>query len=161
MTKLACFWKDIKGFEGYYQICINGSVKSIDRKVPIPNGWRKYPSKILITRLNNYGYEEVRLSKNGQVVTKFIHTLLAETFIPNPLCKKEINHKNGIKNDNTINNLEWVTHSENMLHAYRTKLIVKKTKPIIDTCSGESYMSSKEAALLYNINHRTLQCYLT
>lgn len=66
-----------------------------------------------------YGYLYVDLSKNGAVVHKRINRLVAQTFILNPYNKPQVNHINGITSDNRVENLEWVTNSENNLHAYR------------------------------------------
>lgn len=66
----------------------------------------------------NCGYLMVSLCNNGKTKKYLVHRLVAQTFIPNPENKKEINHKNGIKTDNKIDNLEWSTRSENVLHTY-------------------------------------------
>lgn len=65
------------------------------------------------------GYLFVSLSKDGKRYLKKVHRLVAQAFIPNPFRKPQINHKNGDKTNNGIDNLEWVTNAENMLHAYR------------------------------------------
>lgn len=129
MKSAKVIWKPIKGYENLYEISSSGLVRGLIRVIKtISHGNRKFNSKILKSRLNNYGYEEVRLSKNGISKTHFIHRLIAENFISNPDNKKEVNHKNGIKDDNRIENLEWVTHSENMIHAYKNGLIKKSRK---------------------------------
>lgn len=64
------------------------------------------------------GYLMVSLCNNGKIKKHLVHRLVAQTFIPNPENKKEINHKNGIKTDNKVDNLEWSTRSENVLHTY-------------------------------------------
>ncbi len=69
---------------------------------------------IIKTRINNDGYVDVRLSKDGKEKTTFLQILLAKAFIPNLENKPEVNHINGIKTDNRLENLEWVTHSENI-----------------------------------------------
>lgn len=73
------------------------------------------------------GYLSVFLCKNNKTFNKLVHRLVAEAFIPNPENKRTINHKNGIKTDNRVDNLEWNSYSENVLHAYKTGL---KTPPL-------------------------------
>ncbi len=125
-------WKPVKGFQNLYEISSDGFVRGKARVVKTcKNVSRKVKSKILKSRLNNCGYEEVRLSKNGKTKTKFIHRLIAENFIDNPDNKKEVNHKNGIKTDNSIENLEWATHQENMKHASITGLLKKSCKKAV------------------------------
>ena len=68
------------------------------------------------------GYFGMNLYSNGRGYPKRVHRLVAETFIPNPENKPEVNHKDGNKQNNSVDNLEWVTRSENMLHAYSTGL---------------------------------------
>jgi len=99
-------WKDIQGFEGY-QISSLGSVKSFKR------------NRILILKQvkDNYGYFIVTLQKGSMRYGKKVHRLIAEAFIPNPENKKEVNHENGIKDDNRICNLSWNTFKENQDHA--------------------------------------------
>ncbi|HRG39346.1 MAG TPA: HNH endonuclease signature motif containing protein [Bacteroidia bacterium] len=74
------------------------------------------------------GYSQIKC--DGKAIT--IHRLIAQIFIPNPENKSEVNHKNGIKSDNRIENLEWCTHSENIQHAYDNGMI-KRKKNVINT----------------------------
>lgn len=108
-------WKDIKGYEGIYQVSNLGNVKSL-------NFHREKKEKLLKPKLTKDGYFETTLFKEGKC--KFIrtHRLVAMAFIENPLNKKEINHKDGNKLNNNISNLEWVTSSENQKHAYKLGL---------------------------------------
>ncbi len=78
-------------------------------------------NKIIKKHLNNYGYHMVTLCGR---YTKSVHRLVAIHFIPNPANKETVNHKNGIKTDNCLSNLEWATRSENMQHCFDTGLQV-------------------------------------
>lgn len=121
-------WKDIEGYEGFYQISNLGRVKSLERVVVRNDGIRKrLPEKMRATPLTHYGYFNVTLYKNNQGKGKFIHRLKAIAFIPNPENKPCINHRDGIKTNNGYHedgddNLEWATYAENNQHAYDTGL---------------------------------------
>lgn len=106
-------WKDIDGFEGYYQISNLGNVKSLDRILKDNGG-------IFIKR-GNYrklaeqaGYKRVSLYKNDKDRKFMVHRLVAQAFIPNPNNKPFIDHIDGNRANNKVDNLRWVTHSENM-----------------------------------------------
>lgn len=103
-------WRDIKGYEGIYQISNLGRCKSLVRK------WRL---RELILKLseNKDGYLLVVLYKEGVQKTYKVHRFVAIVFVPNPNNLPEVNHKNGIKVDNRVENLEWCSHSENVKHA--------------------------------------------
>ena len=103
-------WKDIQGYEGLYQISNLGRVKSVGN-----NFNRK--EKILKHFLNKNGYTSVILSKNSKIKRFYLHRLIGIHFIPNTENKPNINHINGIKSDNKIENLEWVTQKENIKHS--------------------------------------------
>ena len=118
-------WRDVDNYETYYEVSNTGQVRSKDRKALYAKGFRLLTGKQISIRINNCGYKEVRLSRNGKTLTTFTHILLAKAFIPNPFLKSEVNHKNGIKSDNRISNLEWVSHAENMAHASRVGLVRK------------------------------------
>ena len=112
-------WKPIKGYEGLYEVSDKGQVRSLDR---INHRGTKYKGRILRNRNTPNGYYAVMLSKNGIEKIYTVHRLVATTFIPNPENKEEINHKDGNKKKNILENLEWVTRSENVKHAYKTGL---------------------------------------
>lgn len=112
-------WKDIKGYEGLYQVSSLGNVRSLDRYKKNRKGRYLQKGRILNKNYDKDGYLIVGLYKNGKGKTKKIHRLVAEAFIPNPEDKPTINHKNGIRSNNCVENLEWATMSENQLHAYR------------------------------------------
>ena len=153
-------WKPVVGYEEQYEVSINGVVKRLDKISVNESGLTIKKGRTLKTRINNSGYLEVRLSKNDKVLTTFVHILLAKAFIPNPFSKPEVNHLNGIKSDNRIENLEWCTRLENMQHASRMGLLKRTYKQVIDNCTGRTYISSYQAALDLNMEHTTLKNYL-
>lgn len=111
-------WKDIVGYEGFYKVSNFGRVKSLNRLVPSKktNGWMAIQEKIL-KQTNSNGYRAVTLTMLCVCHSHRVHRLVWTAFsgpIPNWL---EINHKNGNKSDNRLNNLELLTHQLNMLHA--------------------------------------------
>jgi hypothetical protein len=122
-------WKDIKGYEGLYKISNHGRVKSLPKN-------HRYGSKSeRILKLgktkkqqNGLDYPTVCLSKDAIVVDYKIHRLVAVAFIPNPENKYSVNHINGIKNDNSVENLEWATASEQNYHMWKTGLITISDK---------------------------------
>lgn len=106
-------WKDIPGFEGYYQASNFGRIKSLGTIT-------KYKPKERILKLakSNAGYLRVHIGHHYNRRTWNVHRLIAITFIPNPLNKKEVNHIDGDTTNNKVDNLEWVTPSENIKHSF-------------------------------------------
>ena len=123
-------WKDIVGYDGLYQISNLGRVKNLSKIwwMDKNNTHRRYkPDTIIFNRIDNLGYSICTLYKNSIGTKRIrIHRLVAEAFIPNPDNKPCVNHINGIKNDNRIENLEWCTYSENIQHAYDNGLKISK-----------------------------------
>jgi hypothetical protein len=109
-------WKDIIGFEGLYQISSLGRIKSCERLARARHGMIRIKEKILKLSVVK-GYPYITLLKNGKRVGFSIHRLIATAFIERIEGKTHVNHINGIKSDNRIENLEWCTHAENMRHA--------------------------------------------
>jgi hypothetical protein len=104
-------WKDIEGYERLYQISDRGRVRSLRKNIILRPG--KFPN----------GYLFASLKVKGKQCSKMIHRLVAEAFLSNPGRKKEVNHKDGDKQNNVIENLEWVTRQENIKHAFLHELI--------------------------------------
>ena len=126
-------WKDINGYEGLYQISNYGNVRSLDRYVNGNNGSKALKKGIVLKKqITNKGYYDVGLYKNGKAKYLLVHRLVAEHFIPNPENKRTVNHKDGNKLNNHVSNLEWVTHSENQIHAFNNGLqkTTKKQKDV-------------------------------
>ena len=101
-------WKDVVGYEGLYEVSNLGRIRR--------NGRIKKP------QVNRDGYMEVSLSKHSIQKTLKLHRIVAIAFIPNQQNKATVNHINGVKTDNRIENLEWATHSENIIHANKAGL---------------------------------------
>lgn len=117
-------WKDIKGYEGLYQVSNLGRVKR--------------DGKLLNLNTNTYGYKHITLSKCNVQKTVLVHKLVAMAFIDNPLGMPQINHKDGNKNNNSVSNLEWVTQGINNRHAIQTNLRRARKIQLVD---GEGNVS--------------------
>lgn len=108
-------WKDIKGFEGLYQVSNKGNVKSLKRIIVRKNSSNlSVRERILKTRPNHKGYDLVHLSKHSKEKVFAVHRLVAETFIPNPCNLPQVNHKDENKKNNCVDNLEWCTNKYNV-----------------------------------------------
>ena len=139
-------WKDIKDYEGLYQVSNLGRVKRITT------------GRVLKPLKHANGYLMVKLSKNSIVYTKTVHRLVAEAFIPNPEHKSEINHIDENKTNNNVSNLEWMTRKENINHGTRTERMSKtQSIPIIATNikTGESkeFYGARECARQLGLTH--------
>lgn len=125
-------WKEITGYEGYFEVSNLGNFRSKDREVPSRwGGTRPYPGKSLKVEEMQDGYKRIVLMKDAKKKRYMCHRLVAETFIPNPDNKPYVNHIDGNRGNNCVSNLEWCTQSENEQHAVHTlgKTMKGKTGP--------------------------------
>lgn len=109
-------WKPIKGYEGLYEVSNKGRIKSLPKK------YNRFKETILSNveqKRSHTSYYQIPLSKDGKVKRVSVHRLVAEAFIPNPLNKPYINHKNSNGLDNSVSNLEWCTQLENIHHGMK------------------------------------------
>lgn len=147
-------WKDIKGYEGIYQVSSEGRVKSLERTTVDKNGKKYHRKERILKSFLNRGYLQVSLCDRQPQV----HRLVAEAFIPNPENKSQVNHKDEIKTNNCVENLEWMTAKENSNYGTRTERAAKtKSKPIAQyTKDGEFiqvWQSIKEAGCQLDLTH--------
>ncbi|WNO24238.1 endonuclease [Enterococcus phage SSMH01] len=140
-------WKDIKGYEGLYQVSNFGRVKSKHRG----------SERILKAGTTRLGYLNVCLCKNNQIKNFKVHRLVAKAFILNPDNKPEVNHIDEDKTNNIVSNLEWCTRKENINHGTRTERSSKKVKAI-DIATGEwnEYYSIRECARQLGIHPQNI-----
>lgn len=123
-------WKDVVGYEGRYQVSNLGRVKSLRMWSSVQ---RRYcqRERILKQYQNTTGYFQINLKTNGTRRLGLVHRLVAQAFIPNLENKREVNHINGIKADNRVENLEWCTSQYNTIHAYKTGLEIHPTRKVV------------------------------
>lgn len=110
-------WKSVIGYDGLYQVSDLGRVRSLDRfykKISL--------GRVLKLSVNKPGYKVFTASKFGSPKKLYVGKEVLRAFVKNPLEKPEVNHKNGIKTDDQLTNLEWVTGAENLAHAKKTGL---------------------------------------
>ena len=130
-------WRNIKGFEGSYQISNLGRIRSLDRVCgQMPRGYDRHITGNFMTPTDNgRGYLIVHLKKNGSRKSRYIHRLVAEAFIENPKGFPVVNHIDFNKKNNTVENLEWCTQKMNVQHSsvnMRKPHNCKKRKEVLD-----------------------------
>lgn len=139
-------WKDIEGYEGIYQVSNYGRVKSLPRK--LWNGYYFFVSKekILKTWLSS-GYPTVCLHSEDKTIKYIrVHRLVAKAFIPNPNNYRVVNHLDGGRTNNHVNNLEWCTHKHNTQCAIKTGAFDKEMRKVRIIETGEEFSSLTECA---------------
>ena len=139
-------WKSIKNFEGLYEVSNLGNVKALKRTWRVWNyRGKKYQEmsnkeKILSYSISKCNYKQVVLTKQNKKYLKTIHRLVAESFIPNLDNKPCVNHKDGNKLNNNVENLEWCTYSENSKHSWNNNL----EKPYWKGKFGKNHNTAKQ-----------------
>jgi hypothetical protein len=162
-------WKPIPGYEGYYEASTLGVIRSVERVVPHGrHGTCKQKSKVLKYAFDNKGYIRVALSMGDSFKTYTIHRLIAMTFLGERPEGYQINHRSGIKTDNSVDNLEYCTHAENVSHSVRmglqkprkgvlngmailTDQAVKEIRFYVANC-GKRYYGREELAKKYGVS---------
>lgn len=152
------FWKDIPGYEGFYQASNLGRIKSLSRIVnsSISHSGKKKTKERLINIHLNRGYQNVALCREGRASTKKVHRLVMEAWRGKQ--DLDVNHIDGNKENNNLSNLEYCSHADNMSHAYKNG----KYRRNIIQCknTGKSFNSIKEAAESLGIKRETLSSQL-
>lgn len=161
-------WRDILGYEGYYQISNYGRVRSLDRYVIAnKNGGKKLLkgrfmklTKVKGRENDTSKYYVVNLRKCGENKVCLVHRLVAEAFLENPFNLPEVNHKDGNKEHNFVNNLEWCTYSENNQHAIDNHLRSPRGIPVVqydlENNFVAEYKSASEAARLTGMDRGSI-----
>ena len=133
-------WKTIKGFE-QYMVSNDGEVKSQNNIIMKPF-------------VCGRGYLQVHLFVDGRRTKRYVHRLVAEAFCKKEPSANEVNHKDGNKQNNHADNLEWCTRSENLIHSYYA--LKNRVKPVICKETGVVYPSIKEAARVTGVHHTAI-----
>jgi hypothetical protein len=146
-------WKNIKGYEKLYQVSNLGNIRSLDRYVYNTYKNRLVKGKIKKLTNNEKGYLKVTLYKNGKSQTREVQRIVAETFIHNIENKPQVNHIDGNKHNNRVENLEWVTAQENTIHSIEVleKGLVPVLQYDLENNFITAYYSVKEAGIKNNI----------
>ena len=165
-------WKDIKGYENIYSINNLGEIKSLRRVIHKSDGTiQTYKERILKSYISSNGYPSVSLTKNSKTIMHNIHKLLAISFFNEDYIKNNlvVNHKDGNKLNNCLDNLEIVTYSDNMLHALnnnlnknrginhkQAKLTITQVIEIKRKLKSYKYGMIKELSNKYNVSFYTI-----
>lgn len=157
---MAIVWKDIEGFEGKYQVSNTGLVRSLDRDIVKSGNIVRRKGKLLSLKGNNQGYYHVQLysgSRDTRVTAK-VHRLVAEAFMSNPELKREVNHLDLDKGNNSVGNLEWATPLENTRHsmANRTRTCDKLNIDLANKIRQED-LSISDIAVKYKVSRTQIK----
>lgn len=156
-------WKDVIGYEGYYQVSNLGRIRSIDREVVDKNGVKRpIYGKIMRHTFNSDGYPAISLCRNGVYKRLKIHRLVALAFIPNPANLPEVSHLDETRTNNRVDNLVWSSHKDNCnmpLIRIRHGQVTSKGqngRAIPVECEGVIFETGTECAKFYGIKQTTM-----
>lgn len=160
-------WKDIEGYEGYYQVSNMGQVRGLDRVVPQRWGHAKIKGKIKSIHLDAYGYPAVHLAKDNTNKARTVHRLVAIAFCSGRMDGLVVNHKDADRTNNKASNLEWVTVQENVVHSFRMgrKLPSGQNAPLSKLMNADARMirelytkglPRKRLALIFEVSVYTI-----
>ncbi len=169
-------WRPVSGYEGYYEVSNIGRVRSITRNVKHTSKkggislMPRYGKEKTLTQTVR-GYVTVRLSRGGRNKNSYVHRVVAEAFLPNPSKLPQVNHKDGVKPNNHVNNLEWCDASYNSKHKFRVLKVENPckgrtgknnpaSKPVIQLNEKREFIaefeSSADASRSTGVNHRSI-----
>ena len=139
-------WKDIPGFEGYYQVSNTGKVRSMDRNHIVSTRYggttsRRDKGRVITGTSNGNGYLAVYLQRDGKRTRQYIHRLVADAFVPRQEGKNTVNHKDHDRQNNSAENLEWCTQKYNV--RYSADLMRKAKSTHRPSNTGEKYIYSR------------------
>lgn len=146
-------WRDIKGYEGLYQVSNLGRVRSLDRTIIRSNGIKNHRKQVILKPKDKNHYYFVNLMNAGKGKTCLIHRLVAEAFIPNPENKPEVDHIDTDKTNNKVNNLRWVTKKENMNNP------LTKEKMSVSSIKSDYSKSLSKEVLKYSLDGTFISSY--
>ncbi len=148
-------WKPVVGYEGLYEVSSLGNIRSLERNIVRSDGVVTHiRAKMICPVLNEDGYRQCKLCRNGKHSTKRVHRIVAEAFIDNPYGYDEVNHIDSNRENNCVENLEWINHRENVYQAIRegrhfcTRNLLGKNNPNYgNTALHDYYCTHPEKAL--------------
>lgn len=157
-------WKDIEGYEGYYQVSNLGRVKSLERKVRNTlKSYRIIKERILKPTPKKEGYLDISLNISQKRKHFYVHRLVASHFIGNPEKGMDVNHKDGNKKNNNVDNLEWLSRAENHAHAYKklkrqgSRAILTKEQVLDIIKLHKEGISMKLLSEMYKVKYHTIK----
>lgn len=155
-------WLPVDGYDGIYEVSTMGRIKTLQRTFYDKKGNERIVKEKIRKPYTTWdGYLRISFYGHGYQEKTTVHRAVAKAFIPNPNNLPIVNHKDGNRKNNSLDNLEWVSESENTLHSFRVlKRIHPRSKSVINNVSGKIFKSIKDAALFEGINPSYLRSML-
>lgn len=146
-------WKDIPGWEGLYQASTLGRIRSYPQARCQRNRWGTltlYHKKGKILKPNDiHGYQQIDLHRNKKIYSYYVHRLVAITFVPGYKEGMEVNHKNEIRSDNRAENLEWVTHEDNLKYgSHNSRISKSNSKAVLQYSMDGNFIAEYPSATI-------------